>query len=141
MMLRESYRRLAPRLFAPVFHAYQETSDALASRWELARLEWAVERNRLVQSLVGLAILGMGGLLVLVFAGFAVIVTWWDTEHRILVAWLVCAVFAFIALVGLFMWRFAAMRKDKRFAGLSAELASDRNWIAQQLRQTGRPHA
>ena len=121
-----------PRLLAPLVGALQEGGSALSSRWELARLEWAVERGRLVQSFVGLAILGLGGLLVLVFAGLAVIVTWWQTDYRVMVAWVVVGAYLAIALVGLFMWRFAEMRKERRFAALRAEFTTDRAWMARQ---------
>lgn len=136
--------RRVPRLLAPLVRALQqgvqESALALGSRWELARLEWAVERKRLLQSAVGLAVLAAGAFLALVFAGFAVVVTWWDTDQRVLVAWLVFAAYALIALVGLFMWRFAQMRKDRRFAALRAELATDRDWVAQQFRRSTGSH-
>jgi uncharacterized membrane protein YqjE len=135
------HRRLVPRLMAPLARAFHETSEALASRCELARLEWKIERGRLVQLAVGIAILAFAGMLALAFASVAVIVTWWDSEHRVLVAWLVCGFHAFVALVGLFVWRYAQMRKDRRFAGLRAELAADRRWLAQRLHQEGSHHA
>lgn len=125
---------------APVTRAFQEASEALASRCELARLEWKVERARLMQLAIGLAIMALAGMLALAFVSLAIIVTWWDTEHRVLVAWLVCAAHAFIALVGLFMWRYAQMRKDRRFAGLRAELAADRAWFEQRLHREGNHH-
>lgn len=125
---------------APVTRAFQEASEALSSRCELARLEWKVERARLMQLAIGLAILALAGMLALAFVSLAIIVTWWDTEHRVLVAWLVCAAHALIALVGLFMWRYAQMRKDRRFAGLRAELAADRAWFEQRLHREGNHH-
>ena len=125
---------------APVTRAFQEASEALASRCELARLEWKVERARLMQLAIGLAIMALAGMLALAFVSLAIIVTWWDTEHRVLVAWLVCAAHALIALVGLFMWRYAQMRKDRRFAGLRAELAADRAWFEQRLHREGSHH-
>lgn len=133
-MARDILGRRVPRLLAPLVGAAQEGATALASRWELARLEWAIERGRLVQSLVGLAILALGGLFALAFAGLALIVTWWDTDHRVMVAWLVVGACVSLALVGLFMWRFAELRKERRFAALRAEFTADRDWIAQQWR-------
>lgn len=134
------HRRLVPRLMAPITRALHETQDALASRCELARLEWKVERARLMQLAIGLGILALGGLLALAFVSLAIIVTWWDTEHRVMVTWLVCAAHGLVALVGLFMWRYAQMRKDRRFAGLRAELAADREWLAHRLHQEGGQH-
>lgn len=132
--------RRVPRLFAPAVHAMQECSFALGSRWELARLEWNVERRRLLQAASGLAILALGGLLVLIFLGLALVVTWWETDHRVLVAWLVVGGYAALALIGLFMWRFADIRKDRRFAALRAELAADREWVGNQFRRSDRSH-
>ncbi|MEB2318226.1 MAG: phage holin family protein [Pseudomonadota bacterium] len=134
-MARTARSRWAARLLAPLLRGLQEGVLALDSRWELARLEWGFERGRLLQSVAGLALLAVAGLLALVFAGLATVVTWWDTDHRVMVAWLVCGAFAAMALVGLFMWRFAEMRKERRFAALRAELAADRDWIARQLRR------
>ena len=139
-MAREIRNRLRSRLLAPLFGALREGSVAWRSRWELAQLEWRVERARLLQSVVGLAILAIAGLLALAFAGFALVVTWWDTEYRAMVAWLVVGAHAMLALIGLGMWRFAEMRKDRRFAALRSELATDREWIGQRLRRSERPH-
>lgn len=139
-MARGILGRRAPRLLAPLFGALEEGKVALGTRWELARLEWAVERQRLVQSLAGLAILAIAGLLVLAFAGFAVVVTWWDTENRVMVAWLVVGAYAILALTGLFMWRFAEQRKERRFAALRAEFAADREWIGRQWRWGPKRH-
>lgn len=132
--------RRVPRLLAPVVRALDEFAIALASRWELARLEWDIERPRLLQALVGLAILAFAGFLALAFAGFAIIVTWWDSGQRVLVAWLVFGAYAGLALVGLSMWRFAQMRKDRRFAALRAELAADRSWLARRWPLGRNPH-
>ncbi|MFA7503697.1 MAG: phage holin family protein [Burkholderiaceae bacterium] len=141
-MAREIRNRWRSRLLAPLFGALREGSVAWNSRWELARLEWAIERGRLMQSLAGLVILAVAALLVLAFAGFALVVTWWDTEHRTMVAWLVVGAYAVLALIGLCMWRFAELRKDRRFAALRSELAADREWLGRRLRRPTRsqPH-
>ncbi len=139
-MAHEILGRRVPRLLVPLVEALQEGAFALGNRWELARLEWAVERGRLAQSLAGLAILAIAGLLTLAFAGFALVVTWWDTEHRAMVAWLVVGAYAVLALVGLFMWRFASLRKERRFAALRAELATDRDWIARRCQWSPKRH-
>src|SRR5690606_36592157 len=132
--------RRVPRLLQPAVHAKQECSVALGQRWELARPEWNVELRRLVQAATGLAILALGGLLVLIFLGLALVVTRWDTDHRVLVAWLVVGGYAALGLIGLFMWRFAEMRKDRRFAALRAELAADREWVGRQFRRSDKSH-
>jgi uncharacterized membrane protein YqjE len=121
--------RLGPRLFAPLIdpvrNALREGANAAECRWELAQLEWAVERRRLTQSIAGLLILALGAVLGMVFVGVAVIVTWWDTDYRVTAAWLVFAAYMLLGLLGLIMWRLAAMRRDQRFSALRAELAAD----------------
>ena len=65
-----------------------ETALALEDRTDLARLEW-LQHKRSIQTLMVLAIaLGALTVVVLMVLSIAVLVQFWDTEHRRLVAWL-----------------------------------------------------
>jgi hypothetical protein len=58
-------------------------------------------REELVRATVGGVVSAVAGLIFACFLSLAVIVTAWDTDHRVLVAWLVCLVWAGLAVVGL----------------------------------------
>jgi hypothetical protein len=71
------------RILIPFFY------ERLGDYAELARADLAQFRNETVRSIAG-AVVGAAALLLLLsFIGIAVIVTAWDTPHRILTAWLV----------------------------------------------------
>ena len=69
-----------------------EGAIAAQDRLELAHLEWQDQKKRLVQLLV-LAI-GVSALTVvaLVVLSVALMVQFWDTDHRTMVAWIVAGV-------------------------------------------------
>ena len=58
-------------------------------------------RDELVRATVGAGVSAVAGLIFVCFLSLAVIVTAWDTQHRILVTWLVCLVWAGLAVAGL----------------------------------------
>ena len=83
-----------------------ETALALEDRTDLARLEW-LQHKRSIQTLMVLAIaLGALTVVVLMVWSIAVLVQFWDTEHRRLVAWLLAGGWALVWIIGL--WRLLA---------------------------------
>jgi uncharacterized membrane protein YqjE len=99
--------------------------DQLALHGQLAQVEWAQEKNRLLKMLVG-AVLGFACLLcVMLSLGALVVALCWDTGYRI------PAVAALAALYGLgagLAWRrFAVLSKhgNQSFAASRAELVAD----------------
>ena len=81
--------------------------DALAARWRanviegaiavedrmsLARLEWNDQKQRLQQMLVLTIVVAGLTVVALIMLSLAVLVHFWDTPHRTLVAWLVAGV-------------------------------------------------
>lgn len=83
-----------------------ETALALEDRTDLARLEW-LQHKRSIQTLMVLAIaLGALTVVVLMVLSIAVLVQFWDTEHRRLVAWLLAGGWALVWITGL--WRLLA---------------------------------
>lgn len=83
-----------------------ETALALEDRTDLARLEW-LQHKRSIQTLMVLAIaLGALTVVVLMVLSIAVLVQFWDTEHRRLVAWLLAGGWALVWIIGL--WRLLA---------------------------------
>jgi len=62
---------------------------------ELLRIEVEIQVRNVSERLFSFAVMILFILLALLFLGLAVIITYWDTKHRIMVAW---SVFAFCAL-------------------------------------------
>ena len=69
-----------------------EGAIAAEDRLELARLEWLDQKRRLQQMLV--LLIAVTGLTVvtLVLVSMAILVQFWDTPHRVMVAWVVAGV-------------------------------------------------
>ena len=110
-----------------------EGAIAAQDRLELAHLEWQDQKKRLVQLLV-LAI-GVSALTVvaLVVLSVALMVQFWDTDHRTMVAWLVAGVWvvgwggALAALISI------ATTSAEAFAFTRRELVRDWNDIKERL--------
>ncbi len=110
-----------------------EAAIAAQDRLELAHLEWQDQKKRLVQLLVlaiGVAALTVVALVVL---SFALMVQFWDTDHRTMVAWLVAGVWvvgwggALAALISI------ATTSAEAFAFTRRELVRDWNDIKERL--------
>ena len=110
-----------------------EGAIAAQDRLELAHLEWQDQKKRLVQLLV-LAI-GVSALTVvaLVVLSVALMVQFWDTDHRTMVAWIVAGVWvvgwggALAALISI------ATASAEAFAFTRRELLRDWHDIKERL--------
>jgi hypothetical protein len=60
-------------------------------------------RNKMVKATVGAAIIAAAGLIFSCFLSVAVIISAWSGDHRVTVAWAVCAVWGILAIVGLLL--------------------------------------
>ncbi len=69
-----------------------EGAIAVQDRMELAHMEWQDQKKRLIQLLV--LVIGVAGLTVvaLVVLSMALMVQFWDTDQRNMVAWIVAGV-------------------------------------------------
>ena len=105
-------------------HAATFVGNRIEDYLQLARLDAAVFRRELVKTAVGAAVLLCAGLLFLCFFSVALIVSAWDSELRILVAWLVCLLWAMLAAGGLLYAR-QASRNSTPFEGLGSEISRD----------------
>lgn len=102
-----------------------EAAIAAEDRVDLAQLEWQ-QHKRSMQALTVLAIvLGALTVVVLIVLSMAVIVQFWDSEHRQLVAWLLVG--GWVLIWGLGLWRLmAAVRQlSSPFRLTRRELRSD----------------
>lgn len=83
-----------------------EVAIAAEDRSDLARLEWARHKRSLQAMVVLLIAIGGLSVVVLLMLSVAVLVQFWDTEHRVLVAWGLSAVW--LTLWALIVWRLLA---------------------------------
>jgi hypothetical protein len=82
-------------------------------------------RDELVRATVGAGVSAVSGLIFVCFLSQAVIVTAWDSSHRVLVAWLVCLAWAVLAVFGLSYARRAVLSAPRPFRLVSAAVARD----------------
>jgi hypothetical protein len=82
-------------------------------------------RDELVKATVGAGVSAVAALIFVCFLSLAVIVTAWDSNHRLLVAWLVCGVWAVLAVVGLSYARSAVVSAPRPFRLVSAAISRD----------------
>jgi riboflavin transporter FmnP len=82
-------------------------------------------RDELVRATVGAGVSAVAGLIFVCFLSLAVIVTAWNTNHRLLVAWLVCLVWAVLAIVGLSYARTVVVSAPRPFRLVSAAISRD----------------
>lgn len=110
-----------------------EGAIAVEDRVDLARLEWADLRQRLQQLLVLTIVVGGLTVVALIMLSLAVLVHFWDSPQRVLVAWLVAGLWvlgwagALAALVSV------AQRAGNGFALTRQELAQDWRDIKERL--------
>lgn len=110
-----------------------EGAIAAEDRIELARLEWADQKRRLAQLVVLLVLFGGLAVVALLLLSLAVLVQFWDTPQRALVAWLLAGgwlvawVVVLIALVSI------GRQAGDAFALTRRELQQDWRTIKEQL--------
>ena len=110
-----------------------EGAIAVQDRLELAHMEWQDQKKRLVQLLV--LVVGVAALTVvaMVVLSMALMVHFWDTDHRTLVAWIVAGVWlvgwggALVALISI------ATTSIEAFAFTRRELVRDWHEIKERL--------
>lgn len=91
---------------------------------ELVRLDVEIQRHHIVQRVLSYAITGLCSLIAFVFLGFAVIVSFWETDYRILVAWLVVAFYVLLAVIAFARAR-RHVRPEPAFSSVSREVQQD----------------
>jgi uncharacterized membrane protein YqjE len=110
-----------------------EGAMAAEDRMELARLEWSAQKKRL-QTILVLGIV-MGGLTIvaLVLLSLAILIHFWDSPERSVVAWVIAGVWV-VAWASALVVLLAALRKSSHpFALTRAELARDWAFIKEKL--------
>lgn len=98
----------------------------------LVTIEAKMQGAILAKQAIGYAVAALFGLLAVVFLGIAVIVSFWETDYRILVAWLVFLAFAAGAGAGIFLARKHASA-TAAFAHVREEFKRDVDLIKETL--------
>ncbi len=96
-------------------------------------------RNELVRATVGAGVSAVAGLIFACFLSLAVIITAWDSDRRVLVAWLVCLVWAVLAVAGLSYARRVVVSAPRPFRLVSAAISRDYAHLLAALEGEGSP--
>lgn len=102
-------------------------------RAELARVEWEQEKMRLARMAVATGVAVLSTLLCLLFACIALIVGFWDSEYRTLVAVLIPVAFGIAAVGGYAVVRRQQRLAEHRFAGTREEWSKDLAWLKARI--------
>ena len=110
-----------------------EGAIAAEDRLELARLEWLDQKQRLQQMLV--LLIAVTGLTVvtLVLVSIAILVQFWDTPHRVMVAWVVAGVWLVVWCAAIIKLVSVARSTGSGFALTRRELSQDWRDIKERL--------
>ncbi|WCM91063.1 phage holin family protein [Acidovorax sp. NCPPB 2350] len=119
--------------FARMRAAAIESAIAAEDRWDLARLEWAEEKRRLARIVV--LVVAVGGLTVvaLVLLSMAVLVHFWDSPHRAMVAWIVAGAWLALWAIALMSLVATARQAGNAFVLTRRELGEDWRQIKERL--------
>ena len=110
-----------------------EVAIAVEDRVDLARLEWADLKQRIQQLLVLTIVVTGLTVVALIMLSIAVLVHFWDTPQRTLVAWLVAGVWTLGWVAALVALVSVARRAGNGFALTRRELAQDWRDIKERL--------
>ena len=110
-----------------------EAAIAAEDRVDLARLEWQDQKQRLQQMLALTIVVAGLTVVALIMLSLAVVVHFWDTPQRVLVAWLVAGVWTVGWVATLATLVSVAQRAGSGFALTRQELAQDWRDIKERL--------
>jgi uncharacterized membrane protein YqjE len=110
-----------------------EGAIAAEDRMDLFRLEWAEQKQRMQRLLVLTILLTGLTVVALIMLSMALLVQFWDTPHRPLVAWIVAGAWTFGWLAALISLISVVGRASHGFALSRRELAQDWSDIKERL--------
>lgn len=106
--------------------------DRLGDYLELLRIELKLQGRELGVLLLGYAVGAIFALLVTIFFGVAIILTFWDTPYRALAAWFVVLLYGAVSGAGIAMARKHA-RAGSAFSTLRNELKQDVELVKESI--------
>jgi hypothetical protein len=107
-----------------VRHTWSLINARLPEFLRVLHLDLTSFREEVIRAIAGAILGAVGGFLFVGFLSAAVIVTAWDSAHRVLVAWLICCLWAAIAVIG-FSYARRVLQGPLPFGRVSAELLRD----------------
>lgn len=110
-----------------------EAAIAAEDRMTLAHLEWENQKQRLQRMAILTVIVAGLTVVALIMLSLAVLVQFWETPHRALVAWMVAGVWALGWVATLLALMAVAQRARNAFALTRRELARDWRAIKERL--------
>lgn len=110
-----------------------EGAIAAEDRVALARLEWQEQKNRMVSILVLGIILGGLTIVSMTLLSFAVLINFWDSPDRALVAWVIAGIWLVLWVVVLLLVIGKLRKSSNPFALTRAELVRDWTAIKERL--------
>jgi uncharacterized membrane protein YqjE len=108
------------------------SAERLADYSALFQLELSEYRDELIKAVVGYIVMGISGLFFLVFFSSAIIITFWDSDSRVLVAWLVCLAWFALAAGGVWIGK-SALHGPSPFEEMSKEIGRDIHTVKEAL--------
>jgi uncharacterized membrane protein YqjE len=97
----------------------------LALYGELAAVEWAIEKARLV-NVVAMSLLAFAcGFCVLLMTGALALALTWNTPYRLMAALIILGAYFLATLAALYRLRLAAIQGGQSFAQTRAQMAAD----------------
>lgn len=106
--------------------------DRLGDYIELLRIEMKLQGRELVMQLVGYAVATLFAVLTAIFAGIAVLATYWDSPNRPAAAWGVVIAYAVLAAVGIYFSR-KHVYEGSAFSTLRSELKRDVDLVKETI--------
>lgn len=106
--------------------------DRLGDYIELMRIEMKLQTRELVMQLAGYAVAMLFGVLTALFAGIAVLATFWDSPSRAAAAWAVVLAYAALAAAGIYFSR-RHMIENSAFTTLRNELKRDVDLVKESI--------
>lgn len=106
--------------------------DRLGDYIELMRIEMKLQTRELVMQLAGYAVAMLFGVLTALFAGIAVLATFWDSPNRAAAAWAVVLAYAALAAAGIYFSR-RHMIENSAFTTLRNELKRDVDLVKESI--------
>lgn len=113
--------------------AVAEGASAAEDRITLARLEWADQKRRLAQLALLVVVFGALAVVALLLLSVAVLVQFWDTPQRAMVAWLLAGAWVLACAAVLVSLVSLARRAGNAFALTRQEFSQDWRVIKEQL--------
>ena len=113
--------------------AVAEGASAAEDRITLARLEWADQKRRLAQLALLVVVFGALAVVALLLLSVAVLVQFWDTPQRAMVAWLLAGAWVLACAAVLAALVSLARRAGNAFALTRQEFSQDWRVIKEQL--------